>query len=191
MQIEISADGNVRTASAGVGQLLVDNSPSAIDAFCANLFQGITLNQAYNATVIDAATFNPASGAAAAWLMRTFLPQVNAATGVARQERGAALQLTIWDMLSDGGNGFGAGRVQATTRTNSAVLALAEAWRLEGLDKTARAGVFTNATGAPAFQQQIFLDPAPVGGEVPEPGTMAMAALASAGLIWMKRRSAC
>lgn len=189
MSIEIEKDGSIRQASAGVGQLIVDGGVSLLDAFCVNLFQGISLNQTYEAVTVTAAGFDAADGAEAAWLMRTFLPAVNAASGLARQQAGAALQLAIWDMIHDGGDGFTAGRVRATTNTNAAVLALADAWRLDGLGESAQANVYTAAWGTQVFQQQIFINTTttPDGGDVPEPGTMAMAVAGVAGM-WLARR---
>ena len=194
LNIEIKADSNVRTVGAGVGRMLIDGS-NLIDTLCVNLFTGIAVNQTYAAVSIDATAYD-SDGGIAAWLMQTYLPVVNAATGLARQIDAAALQLAIWDTIHDGGDGFGAGRIQATTHTNSSVLALANTWRLEALDKSATAGVYTAAPGARTFQQQIYLPTCNGGadcgtsGDVPEPGTFAMLAVGGMGIFfgtWRRR----
>ena len=196
MTIEINSDGTVHNANAGISRILVDGT-TLIDSLCVNLFTGITVNQTYSAMSIGAATYD-GDGAAAAWLMRTFLPVVNAAAGATRQIEGAALQLLIWDTIHDSGDGFNTGRIQATSHTNSAVLAVANQWRLAALDQTAAASVFTAAPGARSFQQQIYIPncisggDCGTGGEVPEPSTLAMLAIGSVGVVfgaWRKGRS--
>ena len=195
MSIEIKIDGNVRGVKAGVGVLRIDGT-TLIDALCANLFQGITIDQTYNAASIDASAYD-LDGSSAAWLIRAFLPVVNAATGLTKQIDGAALQLAIWDTIHDGGDGFNNGRIRSTGYTNSSVLALANQWRLAAIDQDAAANVYTAATGSRAFQQQMYLSACSTGnncgggGEVPEPGTLAMMAVGAAA-VWFgswRRRS--
>lgn len=82
-----------------------------------NLFQGITLYRDYPAVSLLPDAYD-SDGGAAAWLMQTFLPVVNAAMGSTRQIDGAALQLAIWDTIHDGGDGFAIGRVRSTGNTN-------------------------------------------------------------------------
>ncbi len=193
MTIEIQADNRVRNASAGVGVLRID-SASFLDAFCVNLFQGITLYQDYSA-VSQLPDAYDADGGTAAWLMQTFLPVVNAAVGSARRIDGAALQLAIWDTIHDGGDGFGLGRVRSTGNTNSNVLAVADRWRLASLDRHGAASVYIAAPGSPAFQQQLYLSGCATMGtcgnsEVPEPGTLAMLAIGGLGIYFgtLRRR---
>jgi hypothetical protein len=188
MTIEIRADGSVRNVKAGIGQLLVDGS-ELIDVLCVNLFQGITVNQTYAAVSIDAEDYD-FDGSAAAWLMETFLPVVNASTGLLQKIQGAALQLAVWDTIHDGGNGFSDGRIRATSGTNSQVLALANQWRLEALDENGSASVYKAAPGSRAFQQQMYLS-VDYDAEVPEPGTLVMLAIGSLAVLfgsWRRRR---
>ena len=198
MTIEIQAGDRVSNASAGVGVLMVDGV-SFIDAFCVNLFQGITLYQNYSATSVAPTSYD-LDGEAAAWLMQTFLPKVNAAaSGSSREMEGAALQLAIWDVIHDGGDGFASGRVRSTGNTNSGVLALANQWRLESLDQHGSAGIYLPAPNSRAFQPQLYLTGCAAngscggGGEVPEPGTLAMVAIGGLGLYfgtWRRRTMA-
>jgi len=187
LNIEIRADGSARNVNAGVNILLVDGL-NLVDVFCVNLFTGITLNQTYAAMSIDADDYN-VNGDSAAWLMETFLPVVNAAAGAIRQIDGAALQLAIWDLIHDGGDGFAAGRLRATNHTNSSVLAVANEWWLEALDKTGEASVYTALPGNRAFQQQMYLGES----EVPEPSTLAMFGIGALAVIfgsWRRRNTA-
>lgn len=187
LSIEIKADGSVRTVKAGVGELLVDGT-DLIDVFCVNLFTTININQTYTANSIDAGVYD-FDGSQAAWLMATYLPVINAAPVADRRVEGAALQLAIWDMIHDGGDGFKSGRIQSSLNTNSSVLALANQWRLEALDETGTAKVYTAAAGTRVFQQQMYLTSE--GGEVPEPGTFAMLLIGGLGVgfgAWRRNR---
>ncbi len=178
--IEIKADGNTRNVGAGVGILLVDGI-TYIDVLCVNLFQGITLNIDYAAQSIAASVYD-SDGPAAGYLAQTYLPSVS--TKIA----GAALQLAVWDLIHDGGDGFSAGRVQSTVNTNSSVLTQANSFRQEALGKAAAASVFTAAPGARAFQQQIYLAGNP--GQVPEPATFALLGIGLVGAALIRRRQA-
>ncbi len=193
MSVEITTDGTVRSVNAGVGVLRIDGT-TLLDALCANLFQSITIGQTYNAASIDASAYD-LDGSSAAWLIRAFLPVVNAATGLTKQIDGAALQLAIWDTIHDGGDGFSNGRIRSTGNTNSSILALANQWRLAAIDQDAAANVYTATVGSRSFQQQIYLSACSTGndcgGEVPEPGTLAMMAVGAAA-VWFgswRRRS--
>lgn len=184
MTIEIKADGTTRNAHAGVGVLLV-NGAEYVDALCVNLFQTIYLNNIYTAESIAPATYDADGGNAAAYLAEHNLSPSLSQTG------GAALQLAVWDLIHDGGDGFAAGRIQSTSNTNGAVLAQANTWRTEALGQSGAASIFTAAPGATAFQQQIYLTGNPDGGEVPEPGTLVMLAVGVAGVAfgaWRRKR---
>lgn len=176
--IEIKADGNTWHVGAGVGILLVDGV-DYIDVLCVNLFQGITLNVEYAAQSIAAGLYD-SDGPAAGYLAQTYLPTIS--TKVA----GAALQLAVWDMIHDGGDGFSAGRVQSTVNTDSSVLTQANAYRQDALGKSAAASVFTAAPSAAVFQQQIYLAGNPA--QVPEPATFALLGIGLISAALLRRR---
>ena len=186
MSIEIKADNNVRNANAGVGLVTLDNA-TPLDVFCVNLFQGITLYQNYAATSVSPTVYD-ADGGAAAWLMQTFLPTVDTAI------EGAALQLAIWDVIHDSGDGFASGRIRSTGNTNAAVLSLAGQWVAASHGQSsANAQVFTAGPNQRAFQQQLYLTGCALSGncggsEVPEPGTLSMLALGGLGIFFGARR---
>lgn len=186
MTIELRADGHVRNASAGVGVLLVDGA-HYVDALCVNLFQAIYLNTTYTAQSIAPSAYDLDGGNPAAYLAENYLSSTLSAAG------GAALQLAVWDLIHDGGDGFASGRVQSSSNTAGNVLAQANAWRTEALGQSGVASIFTAAPGTTAFQQQIYLTGNPDGGEVPEPGTLvtlAIGAVAVAFGSWRRRQAA-
>ncbi len=188
MSIEIEAGGHVRNASAGVGIMRVNGS-SLVDVLCVNLFQSITLYESYSAASVAPLSYDADAGAAA-WLMQTFLPIVDSAI------EGAALQLAVWDVIHDGGDGLDAGRIQSSAHTNASVLSLASLWVSASQGMTGDAAlVFTAAPNACSFQQQMYLavDRPSTGGDVPEPGTMAMLLIGCVGVFagtWRKNRHA-
>ncbi|MBM3793909.1 MAG: hypothetical protein FJW31_07530 [Acidobacteria bacterium] len=186
MTIEIKADGNVRNANAGVGVLLV-NGADYVDALCVNLFQAIYLNTTYAAQSIAPASYDVDGGNAPAYLAERYLSASLTDVG------GAALQLAVWDLIDDGGDGFAAGRIRSTANTNGSVLAQANNWRMEAMGQSGAASIFTAAPGTTAFQQQIYLTGNPGGGEVPEPGKLVMLVVGVAGVAfgsWSRNRAA-
>ena len=120
MPILFNLDGEERVAGAGVMTLSLDDS-TVIDSLCADLFEGVNFYETYAALSINATDYLP-TGGAAAWLLATYLPSLETAV------EGAALQLAIWDVLHDGGDGFNAGRIQASEYTDTSVLELSQEW---------------------------------------------------------------
>ena len=107
---------------------------------------------------------------------------------------GAALQLAIWDVIHDSGDGFATGRIRSTGNTNAAVLSLAGQWvaASHGQSST-NAQVFTAGPNQRAFHQQLYLTGCALSGncggsEVPEPGTLSMLALGGLGIFFGARR---
>jgi hypothetical protein len=161
--------------------------------WCVELFVDINLNTTYNTTVDWADT---PSLKRVGWLMH------NVVSGVTTQTQGAALQLAIWDIIEDGGDGLnpGAGKVYKSTDashpTDAAVLSLALQYESQSQGKL--------YDWVPVYHNVIVSDGSPVqdligefvrdGGplsELPEPEVPGMVfgglALMAAG--WRRRRS--
>jgi len=188
MGIVIELDGEEHVAGAGVGLFSVEGS-DPINTFCVNLFEGFAFFEEYTADSISALDYNP-NGTQAGWLMQTFLPVTNTAID------GAALQLAIWDVIHDGGDGFDAGRIRSSSYTDADVLALARERVAESHGQsTTAANVYTASPGTPIFQQQLYLSgaqydpPSDPPSDVPEPGTLAVLGVGGLAMVASRLRS--
>lgn len=161
LTFEMSANGTTRNVTAGVGRILVDGIRT-LDVFCVDLFTLISVGVDYNAMSVSTSTFDAEDGNRAAWLMGTFLPQINLlANGDQKKQWGAALQFAIWDVIHDSGDGFGAGLIRSTGNTNAAVLNQANSWIAASLNQSREGKVFVAPPEARDFQEQMYLAPEP------------------------------
>lgn len=107
------------------------------------------------------------------WMLRNTLPAINAQFDASlTQKQGAALQLAIWDVVHDGGDGFAAGRIRqsadALNSTDSIVLSLANSFLSASLGRTQTGGiVYVNVPG-PTSMQRLMSD------GIAEPSTYAL-----------------
>ena len=159
------ADGVEETGFAGVIQANYDGTP--LELFCVDLFTGISFGDYASNTVFPRAVRHEDR---AAWLYLSVFP------GVTTAEQGEALQLAIWDIVHDGGDGFGAGRVQASVNSNSSVILFADSYLIASLGQSSfDASIFRNAalqTGQPAQTLIGALQPGTIAN--PEPGTFVL-----------------
>ena len=100
------------------------------DTMCVQLFTDIYLNQTYGTSVVTPDEEGGGSLGLASWLLdNALMPGQNGgstpsllpgADWVTTPAQGAGLQLAIWDLVENGGNGFskGQGSVQAATGAN-------------------------------------------------------------------------
>ncbi len=169
------------------------------DTLCVDLFTDIYLGVEYNTDVVDPDSVPGGNLARVAWLVdNALLPAQN--QGISSQlpssdwvdtaAQGAGIQLAIWDIVSDGGNGFSSGSVQASTTagelTDPTVLAWAEEYEALSLGQSSdSAFVYENTaigSGTPAqmLEGPEFADGGPQ--PVPEPATPALLGAALTGL---------
>jgi len=184
------------------------------DTLCVDLFTDIYVGRPYNTTVTDPNSIKGRNLARVAWLLNNALMPTQGpiyssvlptADFVTTASQGAGLQLAIWDITTDGGDGFSAGRLQASSApanpTNAAVLAWANIYESLSTGRLSdQAFVYVNSaidSGAPAqmLEGPIFQDngPKPQGvtltgiDPTPEPATCLLAGFALVGLGLMKR----
>jgi len=170
---------------AGVMNLIVDGS-LRVDAFCVDYF--VLINQGnHNVNLFgqDAIT----GGGRIQWMLLNTLPTINAqANATLKRQQAAALQLAIWDIVHDNGDGFTAGRLQQSTNaanlTDSIVLSNATTYLAASLGRTALGGVvYVNVQGI-TTSQRLMSD------GVPEPATYALlgGGLVAMGLLGRRSR---
>ncbi|MGA1994229.1 MAG: PEP-CTERM sorting domain-containing protein [Bryobacteraceae bacterium] len=184
------------------------------DTMCADLFTDIYIGVTYDTAVVDPADAPGTDLGQASWLIdNALLPAQGPAYTSALPDsdwvespaQGAGLQLAIWDLTADGGDGFFSGSVQASTIsgevTDPAALAWAETYEALSAGMTTNdAYVYENtAQGTGALAQMLvgpmFSDggPTPTPSDpppVPEPATYISAGIALIGLGWCGRRLA-
>ena len=170
----------------GVLNIAFDGSLQLQDAFCVDRFRYISNG---NYTVNVSAPSTVTNGARAAWLLHDILPQINAApVGTQQRNLAAALQMAIWDIIQDGGDGFTAGRIRQSTSTNALrvtdpiILSLANTFITRSNGQAYTNALVLNNVNVNSYTQRLIVDQG-----VPEPSTWA---LALTGLLWAGIRRA-
>ena len=116
-------------------------------------------------------------------VLRNTLPTINATL---RRQQGAALQLAIWDIVHDNGDGFNAGRIRqsgdALNPTDAIVLAQANNFLASSLGRPLQGGiVYVNVLG-PTSMQRLISD------SVPEPSSYGLMLTGCAAIGWLRRK---
>ena len=172
------ADGVEETGYAGLINGTYDGTP--LDFLCVDLFTGISYGDYSSSTVFPRGWRNEDL---AAWLFLDALPNVTTTT------LGQALQLAIWDIVHDGGDGLGYGRIQASANTDIAVSLATANYLTASLNQSSYAASiflnFTLQTGEPAQAFLGALQPGTIT-STPEPSSLGM--LAIAGLLTLGTR---
>ena len=193
----LNADGVDQQDYAGVIRVNI-NGGAAIDAYCIDLFVGVSVNDTYNVNLNAA---QDANRRRIAWLVQTQAPIINAlANGTEKQQRSAALQLTIWDIIHDSGDGFAAGRVRwdttGSTNTPTNIRNYSESYRTLsigqsvdnfGLIATHVQGTWVKQTMFLAYTQ-ASLQAMGIIQDTPEPATLVLSASAFLLLGLFRRR---
>jgi hypothetical protein len=170
-QIWLNEDG-VNSQQYWIGGINITVDGVARVAWCIDLFTDISFNT-YNTTPswADTATLRRE-----AWLVQNVVPTT--------QLQGAALQLALWDIAHDGGNGFapGAGRITQSTDaahlTQANLLNLANTYLAQSLGMSYSYEVIyhnTDVNGVPVqtLISRFVNDGGPLS-QVPEPADAAL-----------------
>lgn len=171
-------NGTVTTTTAGLLNIRIDGTHYS--AYCFDLFTSIAINDTFpvNGAHPTANTVQ----ARAAWAIANYLGSTTQAF------QSAALQLAVWDILHDNGDGLaaGAGRIQVSTVsgrvTPSNIATLAGQIIQASVGKSYTGGnIYTHISG-PSVKQMLYVS------DVPEPATIFLSGTALAALIaWRKR----
>jgi hypothetical protein len=186
-------NGTDTATYAGEGNIVLDGTTNRT-AFCVAIFVDINLTTVYNTVLTDISSV--ANGGRVGWLLDNLLPAIitNSPTYGTTAQQGAGLQMAIWDIVNDNGDGFNAGGVRSASDTDAVALSDAVYYEALSAGNSADAWVYTNysqSNGAPAQTLMGFVsltDGGPVA--APEPGTCGFMAVASVILgICLRHRS--
>ncbi len=177
------------------------------DTLCVDLFTNIYITQTYGTTVLRPDQVSGKNLGRVSWLVdnallptqSNFISVLPPESWITTPALGAGIQLAIWDIVHDNGDGLTTGRVQAafgsgTDVTDPAVVAAAEYYEIQSLGQSSSfAYIYDNVNlGNGAAAQMLagprFTDGGPVPN--PEPSTiiLAGAALVALGLLGRRGR---
>ena len=176
--IYIWTNGIEQLAASGVMSITVDNTWNRF-AFCADAFTDIFFGNNNSSGLVGVDQI--ANGAWAAYLIGNYMPigtEPNAAV------LGSAMQLALWDIIHDGGDGFDAGLIRKGQANVTDANVLAAAINFENVTRfqsTLNGIVYVNVDLGLGVPSQTLIGPLSFdGGPVPEPETYV---LVGAGLL--------
>lgn len=190
----------------GVIQVRFDGQPSSgfYDTLCVDLFHNISVNTTYQVTAQGLTTI--ANGGRVAWLYSNWISLGSMqglanSLGISSNEAGMGLQLAVWDIIHDGGDGLSNGLIRATTASNgfagtntNVVRAANHLEQISANQLSTEASIYLDAVNGIRTQRQIsvpfaLLTTSNAAAETPEPGTLAMAGFALAALALGRRKN--
>jgi hypothetical protein len=192
----VAALGSVQPAQAtlvtlaGTGTPLGNSIPIQIDgqsflAFGLNVTKPLQFGD-YEAELVDVANF--ANGLRAAWIYENYI-------GLAQAGAGLVVQLALWDVMNDGGNGLGAGLVQLGPSAPADVRFLGDLIIANSNGRSSSNATILRLTAngqewQPLITSLLAIDVLPPGSaeEVPEPGSALAMLVAGVGMGWRYHR---
>jgi hypothetical protein len=167
----INVNGEDKEVWAGLMKIRVDNLYDRI-ALCVDLFTGIMTGQDYSSSLQGPGTVP--NGGRVSWLIENWIPS---AMDQNSEVLGAALQLAIWDIVHDNGDGLEAGSIQRAATTNSDIVAAAMNFGTTSAGMASfNSYVYRNVSFIDGSPAQTLIGPAGGPGPTPspEPATIAM-----------------
>lgn len=201
--IAITVDGRVVSDYAGGITITANNVTSSL--LCVDLFTSVRANDTFAVDYLQPQFLDPANaltGLRAAYLMVTQYGRIDSFVsavrpGISLAEATAGLQLAIWDIVHDGGDGLAAGRIRTSSASGNstpaavrvaatAYIQYAEAFRGSQVNAT----LYRHVSGPNAKQQLIGFEQPGTGAPIPEPEPVALAGM-GLGLVirlqWRRR----
>jgi hypothetical protein len=143
MDITIQADGQTVTWFSGFTNLILDGMQQQ-SAFCVDAFTEIW-NGTHHVVLEDPSSLS--NGARVAWLMQ------NLSSTVTTASQAAGMQLAIWDIVHDNGDGLSLGRIQGLAATDAAVASATAGFIAASVGQASlNATVYSNIAGRDAAQ---------------------------------------
>ena len=172
--VDIKYNGNNLSVFSGP-VLARFKSGTTFDAYCVDLDHWGNLPGAYQ--VNTSPIHHIQYGERAAYLYNSF------SGGVDSKVKGAALQMAIWDVVTDNGDGFDGGKFQGRNMS-SEIKNLANSYLSQSAGQGGLATLFAAVDhGYHGDKNQDFMGP------VPEPATMAVLGIGFAALMRRRNRS--
>ncbi len=190
---------------AGVIQVRFDSQPSSgfYDSLCVDLFHNISVYSTYQVTPQSLDTIN--NGGRVAWLYSNWVGlgatrNLASSLGISGNEAGMGLQLAVWDIVHDGGDGLLQGLIRSTaagnglTGTNANVVrAVNHLEQISMNQVSANAAIYLDTVNGIATQRQIsvpfaLMTTSNAAVDTPEPGTLGLAGLALAAVVLARRK---
>lgn len=191
---------------AGVVTLTLDENDVLYDrdTLCVQLFTDIYVGQWYQTVLLTPAEVGPALERVSWLIDNALLPTQTTITSTAipqadwvtNTQTGEAIQIAVWDIVQDGGDGFYSGQVQFSKDPNNPtdpiVQGLAEYYEAVSFGMSSNdAYVYENFSlgdGSPAqmLEGPEFLDNGPTPN--PEPSTLVLGGAGLAAAAWLGRR---
>jgi hypothetical protein len=178
--IPLVVNNGTSSQNSFAGQILVTMLGQSRVTYCFDLFTGISA-ATYNTTFDNPANYT--NGARAAWIY-----EQNALTATTNF-LAAALQLALWDVVHDGGNGLNAGSVRLASSGSNSLRSAAEALINASIGHSStNATILRNVSLAGNPAQALITSDRLYPQPVPEPGTWAMMLAGLGACGWQRRR---
>jgi hypothetical protein len=162
--VMVTPNGNPYRTYATEIQVLKDGQ--SVLAYCVDLFTSIGMSTYNNTTGLPDSYQN---GERAAWLFENYAGLVNS------NDAAAALQVALWDVVHDNGDGFNSGLIRLGT-SETILRTAADTLVLNSVGQGSfNATILYNfEVGTDRRMQTLITGPPPSGVETPEPATIAM-----------------